>query len=120
MHRSLQLAGCVLAACIAAPSMAAVRADEVPRISNGSTGFIGLTASAGMATSSVDRPATRSAALPAGEASTVVQGQPNRDPAAVAITSGVAGTRAMGNSGAVPMQQPVTAQRKSPVWGTPD
>lgn len=104
------------------------RAADLPRITNGGTGFIGLTESAGtdwrpgMAT---ERTATRTSGVPvaAGEASTTVNGQPNRDPNDPALR--MPSLQAMGASPAPAMERAGTMPPRAPAWwhrswGTPD
>src|SRR6185369_2618638 len=70
-------------ACCAAAAQAGTRFTAADaRITNGGTGFVGLTESAGMARQPVHVrwSADTSPILPAGEASTFVKGRPNVDP----------------------------------------
>jgi len=101
-------------AFVSAAQAAPPRAADLPRINEGSTGFIGLTDSAGTArqpTMPAERSAMRTSGIPiaAGEASTTVNGQPNRDPNDPALRSPAPSTRAMG--------APADWHRS---WGTPD
>jgi hypothetical protein len=86
------------------------------RITNGGTGFIGVTQSAGQ-----PRMAQRFASMPAGEATTMVNGQPNANPDAPTWSAEVQRTaeRSMGNSAGVRMDARAAAAR-NPAWGTPD
>jgi hypothetical protein len=102
------------------------------RITNGGTGYIGLTESAGQPRH-MNSPAR--ASLPAGEASTMVNGRPNQHPNSPINMAGndaartMDATRAMGASsmGAAPMRSPMepmhssmTGSTRHPMWGTPD
>lgn len=105
---------------LAAHAAMPVNAADLPRISNGGTGFIGLTASAGnprqayMPTQAADS----GVPLQAGEASTMVDGVPNRHIASGMVRSAaVEGAardelRTMGQRGA-------PAAAIHPSWGTP-
>jgi hypothetical protein len=99
-----------LAAATAFQAQAGVNAVDVPRISNGGTGFIGVTASAPMARSSAL--GYKSASM--GEAGTS-NGQPNVNPEAPMAS---ASTRVMGNSGM--QHRGSTQQARDAAWGTPD
>jgi hypothetical protein len=119
-----------LACCGAAAQAGKTITAADARITNGGTGFIGLTESAGMPRQPfhVRWAADTSPVVPAGEASTLVKGRPNVDPFAPGMgtystdaahapmtgeprTSG--GSRVvMGVAGA-----PAGAH---PAWGTPD
>jgi hypothetical protein len=118
--------GATLACCAAAAQAATtLKAADLPRITNGGTGFIGVTESDGMPPQPVDvrLSASGTSAIPlrAGEATTIVKGQPNVDPNA---PMGMTGNhmkfdaRAMGmNGGATMAEFPANAH---PGWGTPD
>ena len=86
------------------------------RITNGGTGFIGVTQSAGQ-----PRMAQHFASMRAGEATTMVNGQPNVNTEAPARGSAVqpTTTRAMGNSAGMKVDARAAAAR-NPSWGTPD
>lgn len=130
MKRFPNLILCATLACGAAAAHAGtqVRAADLPRISNGGTGFSGVTESVGMA---AHRPVTAqwnanttSIPLRAGEATTMVNGRPNANPdAPMAHGGGTAGERmqpalrAMGGSGGAMADRPAGAHRG---WGTPD
>lgn len=120
----------ILCAALAGGAAAAqagthVRAADLPRITNGGTGFIGVTDSAGMphrpVTAQWDA-ATSAIPLRAGEASTMVDGRPNANPEAP-MAHGMGGQpmqhspRAMGGSGGAMTDRPAGAH---PGWGTPD
>jgi hypothetical protein len=99
MHLSSRFTLCAAAVLVASTAQATtIRAADLPRISNGGTGYIGLTESAG--TGWRPEPAARTMAMSssipvsAGEASTMVNGQPNRDPQDPALRA--TATRAMG------------------------
>lgn len=125
-HR-LMLCG-VAAAFVSAAQAAPPRAADLPRITNGGTGYIGLTESAGTArrpAMPAERSAMRDSGVPiaAGEASTTVNGQPNRDPNDAALRT--PSTQAMGASRAPAMEQLDTMPDRRPAWwhrswGTPD
>lgn len=129
MKRFSNLLLCATLACGAAAAQAGthVRAAELPRISNGGTGFIGVTESAGMPHRPVTaRWNTNTSRVPlsAGEATTMVDGRPNANPdAPMAHGGGMAGQpmqhalRAMGGSGGALADRPANAHRG---WGTPD
>ena len=124
-------------ACCAAAAQAgsAIKSADLPAITNGGTGFIGVTESAGMPGQRYDvrwsASDTSSIPLQAGEASTLVKGRPNVDPNAPGMGTnrmGAAGTvgtptygelRTMGGSpvGTGVAGAPVGAH---PSWGTPD
>jgi hypothetical protein len=122
--------------CCAAAAQAGtpIKAADLPQITNGGTGFIGVTESAGMPRQPVD---WRSGAngmkftpLPAGEASTFVNGQPNVDPYApgrgmdrMAKTGDrMRGddARAMGSNRDAAAARAGFPANASPLWGTPD
>jgi hypothetical protein len=108
--------------CLALGAQAAmpVNAADLPRISNGGTGFIGLTESAGTQRRAYRPMRSATSAIPtqAGEASTMVGGVPNRHQDTLAAGTGVAQgsdrpeLRTMGHSGTM-----TTAA--NPTWGTP-
>jgi len=128
MKRSNHLLLSAVLACCAAAAQAgtSLKAADLPRISNGSTGFIGVTESVGMKRPPVDVQwsASGSSAIPlrAGEATTVVNGRPNENPDAPA-PGAMAGDRlqgqlrTMGSSGGHMSDFPANAHRG---WGTPD
>ena len=117
---------CALA--FAAQAASPLRAADVPRIPEGGTGFIGVTDSAGTAWRPDQRLAgtaavTSGVPVGAGEASTWVRGQPNRDPNAPGM--GPAATRTtMGGAPAPSSEQraarPGGRSAMNPSWGTPD
>lgn len=122
MKQRIQLALCAAAAVLSLSAHAGsgVMATEVPRITNGGTGVHTLPAADAM-----QRQAWRAAhegatTVPAqaGEASTMVQGRPNAQPAVAGGMHQTQGTQAMGNArwslGAGP------APARHPAWGTPD
>lgn len=126
MKRFSNLMLCATLACCAAAAQAStLKAADVPRITNGGTGFIGVTESAGMPAQpvAVRLGASGTSAIPvrAGEASTIVKGQPNVDPNTPMGMSGdhiKFDARAMGNSaGGFMADFPANAH---PGWGTPD
>jgi len=104
-----------LGACAALGAQAAMPADT-GRITNGGTGFIGVTESYG-------QPATVAVGsrtgMPAGEASTWVNGRPNQNPEAPGMASGGTQGQSMGNTGAMGPQG-VRGNARNPSWGTPD
>ena len=108
---------CAAALTASLSAQAGVRAVDVPRISNGGTGFIGATESANV-------PRTRFvptrdfgiSRIPAqaGEASTMINGQPNGNPDQVWVAATAASTtQVMGASSE-------WSARSHPLWGTPD
>jgi len=127
MNRFSNLILCATLACCAAGAYAgtAVNAADA-RISNGGTGFIGVTESIGKPRQPVvvfwGASATSSIPLGAGEASTFVNGRPNEDPNAYGI--GMTGVRTMGElrtmggSGDAAMAR--DSASRHPAWGTPD
>lgn len=129
MKRFPNLILCAVLAGGAAAAQAGthVRAADLPRISNGGTGFIGVTDSAAMPHRAVTaqwNASTSAIPLRAGEATTMVDGRPNANPEApMAHGSGMAGQpmqhslRAMGGSGGAMTDRPAGAH---PGWGTPD
>ena len=100
MHLFTRSTLCAAALLASAAHATTLRAADLPRITNGGTGFIGVTDSAG----SDWRPApaariaaiTSSIPVTAGEASTVVNGQPNRDPQDPALRATTMRMQAMG------------------------
>jgi hypothetical protein len=113
---------CLLISCatafvaVSANAGSAASMTDGSHITNGGTGFIGVTQSAGQ-----PRMAQRFAAMPAGEATTMVNGQPNANPDAPAWNAEAQRTaeRSMGNSAAMKMDTRAAAAR-NPAWGTPD
>jgi hypothetical protein len=107
---------CALGACAALGASAAGMGADNARITNGGTGFIGVTESYG-------QPGTVAAGsrrgMPAGEASTWVNGRPNENPEAPGMATGGVQTQSMGNTGMSP-QTGVPAGARHPSWGTPD
>src|SRR6478609_2717670 len=97
----------VAVAASAAPTMPG---QDGYHYSNGGTGYIGLTASAGQPRMNMDR-----TSMAAGEATTLINGRPNQNPEAPMPGSMTAKrapqawaqTQAMGNA-------------RNPAWGTPD
>ena len=84
-------------------------------ITNGGTGFIGVTQSAGQ-----PRAMQRVAGMPAGEATTMIDGRPNANPDAPGWTAAPRDAqRTMGNSSGSAMDARSIAAR-NPSWGTPD
>jgi hypothetical protein len=121
----IQLKPLILAAALGCTALGAqaampVNAADLPRISNGGTGFIGLTESAGAQRRAYQpmRGATNSIPAQAGEASTMVGGVPNRHQDTSVAGSGMAQgsdrpeLRTMGQSGTM-------ATAANPAWGTP-
>jgi hypothetical protein len=124
-NRLSLLAAAMLAATCSLAAHAGVNAVDVPRITNGGTGYHGLTGSAGMPAERYQPmrstgPVTAGYATRAGEASTLVDGRPNASPEADAIVlhrsarSTPADTRAMG-AGSMGWSPASHAS-----WGTPD
>lgn len=130
MRLSSHLMLCAAASVFALSAHAAtpLRASEVPKISNGGTGFIGITESAGTAWQPEKQlrataAATSSVPIGAGEASTIVNGQPNRDPSAPSV--GADSTKTMGGSAAPRTERdsrtgPRGSSATHLLWGTPD
>lgn len=134
MKRLSNLMLCATLACGAAAAYAGtgVKATDVPRISNGGTGFIGVTESIGMPSQPValrwSASGTSSIPVGAGEASTIVNGRPNEDPNAPGIGNDRVGMarapmtgelRTMGGSRNDAAMARDSALRH-PAWGTPD
>lgn len=131
MKRFPHLILCATLACCAAAAQAGItfKAAELPRISNGGTGFVGVTESAGMPRQPVrvQWTASSTSAVPthAGEASTFVDGRPNAEPNAPMGADAMAATgdrmhgelRAMGSGGGAMSDFPAGSHRG---WGTPD
>lgn len=107
---------CTFGACAALGANAAGMGAESGRITNGGTGFIGVTDSYGQPKALVAQSQMR---LPSGEASTLVNGRPNQNPEAPGAMAGGVQTQAMGNAGMSP-QTGVRADARNPSWGTPD
>jgi len=108
---------------------AGVMAVDVPRITNGSTGVIGVTESVGQprraeAYGRWSHNGTSAIPSGAGEASTMVNGRPNQDPnaAALAAHGGMnADTRTMGASASTraEISRSAPASYTMPAMGTP-
>lgn len=116
----------ILCLSVAAGAGTAVHASQSVPITNGGTGYIGLTESAGQprvaaaSTWVASRDAVSRIPNRAGEASTMVNGRPNQDPDAPARDSmgaGKAELRSMGNAG---MSHSGMAGAQHRLWGTPD
>lgn len=119
----LLISSCALGLTLAANAGVAMNGDDTSRITNGGTGFIGVTQSVGQPRTMDQRRWTASnqwtsrTPIAAGEASTFVNGQPNQNPDAPSrdsVSSAKADLRAMGNSGSS------KASARNPSWGTPD
>jgi hypothetical protein len=119
-----------LACCAAAAQAGTTSAPADARITNGGTGFIGLTESAGMPRQpfQVRWAADTSPIVPAGEASTLVKGRPNVDPFApgmgtyqmdAAHPPMTPELRTLGNSRVV-MGVAGAPAGAHQAWGTPD
>jgi hypothetical protein len=97
---------------------AGVRIADSDRITNGGTGHIGLTQSVGQP---MPAPMARMAFVPAGEATTLVNGQPNVNPDTVGwMPSRSDDARRMGAAAAPAMYRTGPAPARNPAWGTPD
>lgn len=99
-----------------------VRAADVPHMTNGGTGYIGLTASAGTPREAfqADRSHVQRVPLRAGEASTMVNGRPNADPDAPwADGAPTAGMRTAMGAAPNPLHRG-EGRATHPGWGTPD
>jgi len=114
MQRSLAFLICAAGASLSIAAQAAmpVRAADLAPSNNGSTGYIGLSASVGMRADRADA-RTAMAATPSGELTTFVDGRPN----------------AMMDVPATPLQTHASDARfvsaramagANPSWGTPD
>ena len=117
-HFSKLLLGASFATLAIASQAASVRAVDVPRISNGGTGFIGVTQSAAApeVMTYADRTVQRVSSM-SGEATTMVNGQPNVNPEAPMTGSApAADVRSMG---AARMASGAPGTRGM-LWGTPD
>lgn len=114
MNRSLALLVCAAGASLAITAQAAmpVRAADLPATNNGSTGYVGLSASVGSRTNRIDV-RTAMAATPGGELTTLQQGRPN-----VATDAPSSATRPPAAE-AGPMDARAMAGAH-PAWGTPD
>lgn len=113
---SAKLILCALGAFAALGANAMGTAADSGRITNGGTGFIGVTESYGQPKAMVAQSQMR---LPSGEASTFVNGRPNANPEAPGTAMGGVQTQAMGNTG-MSAQTGVRASARNPSWGTPD
>ena len=116
-----------IACCAAAAQAGTLKSADIPPITNGGTGFIGVTQSFGMPAQPFNvrwnATATTPIPLQAGEASTFVQGQPNANPDAPGVNPAAAAgdhvtgnLRTMGNAGSMSDFPPGA----HPQWGTPD
>jgi len=117
MKTSTQLILSAAAACFSIGVHAAmpVNAADLPRISNGGTGFIGLTDSAGTQRQAYMHSRTTTSSVPnqAGEASTMVNGVPNQTVATDgSVMAARPDLRTIGQSG-------TAAAAANPSWGTP-
>jgi len=120
-----------LACCAAAAQAGTSFTAADARITNGGTGFIGVTESAGMPSQPVHArwsAGDTSSILPAGEASTLVKGRPNVDPyepgmgpypMGAARTSMAGELRTLGG-GRVDTGVAGAPAGAHPAWGTPD
>lgn len=126
MNRFPNLMLCATLACGAAAAQAgtSLKAADLPRITNGGTGFVGVTESAGMPRQPVrvqwTASSTSSVPTRAGEASTFVDGRPNLDPntpMGMAAGDRLQGELRTMGSGAAMADAPAGAR---PAWGTPD
>lgn len=127
MSTFLRLPSAVAIALLAAAPLGA--SAQQARVTEGSTGVIGVTDSAGTPRQHAARmrsttPATSGTPITAGEASTVVRGQPNVDPFAPGNSVAPPDTRTMGASG-VPAERRAGMRSGAsawphPMWGTPD
>lgn len=113
-----------LSMAFAANAGATMNTPAMAPITNGGTGYIGLTDSAGQPRTSQSRPwmastqTTMRVPGSAGEASTMVNGRPNANPdapGADSMGSASPDLRTMGNSGGA-----MTGPSHNPAWGTPD
>lgn len=111
---------CALGACAALGANATGMGADSARITNGGTGFIGVTQS--YESRQAYAVEGRQARLPAGEATTMINGRPNQNPEApgMGMAMGGAPTQFMGNSGAMRAETGVRANSRNPSWGTPD
>lgn len=125
----LLISGAAACLALAAQAGTAMNASEMGRITNGGTGYIGLTQSAGqprpmeMAMEMASTQAVSRIPVAAGEASTMVDGHPNQDPDAPAkgsMTSANAELRSMGHTGAAPAGYGPMGPLQQRGWGTPD
>ncbi|MEO7391896.1 MAG: hypothetical protein ABIU58_06955 [Ramlibacter sp.] len=122
----LLITTCALGLALAATAGTSMGGSADSKITNGGTGFIGVTESAGqprVAEMKMWMTAAQSvSAIPtaAGEASTMVNGNPNGNPDAPAYGSARSSElRAMGNAAAT--YGPISgASAHNPAWGTPD
>jgi hypothetical protein len=114
MQRSLALFLCAAGACLSITAQAAmpVRAADLAPSNNGSTGYIGLSASAGMRAERADA-RTAMAATPGGELTTLVDGRPN----AIKDATGTAPHSQAGDARFVSAR---AMAGTNPSWGTPD
>jgi hypothetical protein len=109
--------GTVALAC-GMTAQAGVRISDSDRITNGGTGHIGITQSIGQP---MPAPMARMTSVPAGEATTLVDGQPNVNPDTVGWTPArMDDARRMGAPAARSMPGSMPATKGHPTWGTPD
>ncbi len=107
----------VAGVCAALGANAAGMGADSGRITNGGTGFIGVTESYGQPGTVV---AGSRMGMPAGEASTWVNGRPNQNPEAPGVRMGGVPAQAMGNAPAGGTRTDLRANSRNPSWGTPD
>jgi len=120
MKVATTLALCAAALTASLAQAGGVRAVDVPRISNGGTGFIGVTESANAPRAQIV-PAAMSnnvSRIPsqAGEASTMVNGRPNGNPDAPTVAGSTTASSAVMGAGSSSW----AARPSHPLWGTPD
>lgn len=114
MQRSLALLLCAAGASLSIAAQAAmpVRAADLPAGNNGSTGYVGLSASAGMHAQRTDA-RTAMAATPGGELTTFVDGRPN-----AAMDVAASGRHSQAGEGRFVSARDMAGM--NPSWGTPD
>ena len=114
MNRSLALLLCTAGATVTIAAQAAmpVRAADLPATNNGSTGYIGLSASVGTRADRIDA-RTALATTPGGELTTLEQGRPN-----VASDAPAASLRPQATDSSTMSARAMASV--NPAWGTPD
>jgi len=114
MQRSLALLFCAAGASLSIAANAAmpVHASDLAATNNGGTGYIGLSASAGLPAARADARMAM-AATPGGELTTLVRGRPN-------VATDVPATTARGQAVDSRFVNARATASTNPSWGTPD
>lgn len=121
MNTSAKFLLSAVAACAALSAHAGgMNTADSTRITNGGTGFIGVTESYGQPKAQWSTADARGITSRAGEATTFVNGRPNQNPEAPGMAMGAQDTRAMGASAAMAGDATVAPAWRHRSWGTPD